>query len=154
MAASTSAFAGPVPFSIGFDNAAGAKTARVFGHLVSPEYFTTVGVEPAMGRFFRADAEREGSAPVAVISHGLWMRLFAGNRDVVRRTIEISGHFYSIVGVAPEGFVGVNQVNGADIFLPFSAYPRVYPAPGLVAQRTPRQSLQARFNSIRTAPSI
>src|SRR5207247_775670 len=50
VAVSTSAYAGPVPFSIAFDPTAGAKTARVFGHLVSPEYFTTLGVEPAMGR--------------------------------------------------------------------------------------------------------
>ena len=72
VAASASAFVGPVPFSIAADASAGTKTARVFGHLVSPEYFSTLGVEPAMGRFFQADAEKEGTAPVAVISDRLW----------------------------------------------------------------------------------
>ena len=76
-----------------------------------------------------------GASPVAVISHGLWLRLFGGSRDVTRRTIEISGHPYSIIGVAPAGFQGLNQLTGADVFLPLSAYPRVYPSPGMVAQR-------------------
>ena len=56
--------------------------------------------------------------------------LFGGSRDVTRRTIEISGHPYGIIGVAPAGFLGLNQMSGADIFLPLSAYPQVYPVPG------------------------
>src|ERR1035441_2915536 len=107
----------------------------LMGQLVSANYFSTLGVDPVVGRGFRVEEDLPGAPPVAVISHGLWMRLFRGSRDVVRRTIEISGNPYSIVGVAPEGFAGVNQLNGADIFLPFSAYPRVHPVPGLVTQR-------------------
>jgi putative ABC transport system permease protein len=107
----------------------------LMGQLVSANYFSTLGVDPVVGRGFRSEEDLPGAPPAAVISHGLWMRLFDGNQDVVRRTIEISGHPYSIIGVAPEGFAGVNQLNGADIFLPFSAYPQVYPIPGLVAQR-------------------
>ena len=107
----------------------------LMGQLVSANYFSTLGVDPVVGRGFRAEDDLPGAAPVAVISHRLWMRLFDGSRDVARRTMEISGRSYSVTGVAPEGFAGVNQLNGADVFLPFSAYPRVYPAPGLVAQR-------------------
>src|ERR1017187_5643214 len=107
----------------------------LMGQLVSANYFTTLGVDPVVGRGFRAEEELPGASPVVVVSHGLWMRLFDGSRDVTRRTIEISGHSYSIVGVAPDGFAGVNQLNGADVFLPFSAYPWVHPAPWLVAQR-------------------
>ena len=107
----------------------------LMGQLVSANYFTTLGVDPVLGRGFRSEDDVPGAAPVVVISHRLWLRLFDGNRDVARRAIEISGRSYSIVGVAPEGFAGVIQLNGADVFLPFSAYPRVYPLPGLVAQR-------------------
>src|ERR1022692_3426494 len=107
----------------------------LMGQVVSANYFTTLGVDPVLGRGFRSEDDLPGAAPVAVISHRLWLRLFDGNRDVARRAIEISGRSYSIVGVAPEGFAGVIQLNGADVFLPFSAYPRVYPLPGLVAQR-------------------
>jgi putative ABC transport system permease protein len=107
----------------------------LMGQLVTANYFSTLGVDPVVGRGFRGEEDVVGAAPVVVISHDLWRRLFQGNRDVVRQTIEISGHPYSIIGVAPEGFAGVNQLNGADVFLPFSAYPRVYPYPGLVTQR-------------------
>jgi predicted permease len=107
----------------------------LMGQLVSANYFSTLGVDPVLGRGLRGEDDLPGAAPVAVISHRLWLRLFDGNRDVARRAIEISGRSYSIVGVAPEGFAGVNQLNGADVFLPFSAYPSVYPLPGLVANR-------------------
>jgi predicted permease len=107
----------------------------LMGQLVSANYFSTLGVDPVVGRGFLADEDVPGAPPVAVISHGLWQALFNGSRDVASRTIDISGHPYNIVGVAPEGFVGVNRLDGADIFLPLSAYPRVHPFPGLVLQR-------------------
>src|ERR1035437_1809402 len=107
----------------------------LIGQLVTANYFATLGVDPVLGRGFRAEEDVPGASPVAGISPGLWMRLFDGSRDVTRRTIEISGHPYSIVGVAPAAFQGLSQMSGADIFLPFSVYPQVYPAPGLVAQR-------------------
>jgi predicted permease len=107
----------------------------LMGQLVSANYFSTLGVDPVVGRGFRAEEDLPGASPVAVISHGLWMRLFDGSPDVTRRTIEISGHPYGIIGVAPAGFQGLSQLNGADVFLPFSMYPQVYPNPGQVAQR-------------------
>ena len=107
----------------------------LMGQLVSANYFATLGVDPVVGRGFRAEEELPGASPAVVVSHGLWMRLFHGSRDVTRRTIEISGHPYAIIGVAPAGFQGLNQLSGADVFLPFSMYPRVYPTPGLVTQR-------------------
>jgi putative ABC transport system permease protein len=105
------------------------------GQLVSANYFSTLGVDPVVGRGFRAEEGVAGASPVAVIGHALWLRLFGGSPDVTRRTIEISGHPYSIIGVAPKGFLGVNQLKEAEIFLPFSVYPQVYPLPGQVAQR-------------------
>src|ERR1035437_8095227 len=107
----------------------------LMGQLVSANYFSTLGVDPVVGRGFRAEEDVPGAPPVAVISHELWMRLFGGGRDVTGRTIEISGHPYGIIGVAPAAFQGLSQLSGADIFLPFSAYPQVYPNSGQVAQR-------------------
>src|ERR1017187_2293261 len=98
----------------------------LMGHLVSANYFATLGVEPVVGRGFRGEEDSPGASPVAVISHDLWARLFNGSPEVVRRTIELSGHPYAIIGVMPVGFQGLSQLNGADVFLPFSAYPRVY----------------------------
>ncbi len=63
------------------------------------------------------------------------MRLYGGNRDATSRSIELNGRPYRIVGVAPEGFSGLNQLAGADVFLPFAAFPRIVPSPALVNQR-------------------
>src|SRR5450631_3400285 len=57
----------------------------LMGQLVSANYFSTLGVDPVLGRGLRGEDDLPGAAPVAVISHRLWLRLFDGNRDVARR---------------------------------------------------------------------
>src|SRR3954452_9246252 len=64
----------------------------LMGQLVTANYFTTLGVNPVLGRGFRAEEDLPGASPVLVISDGLWKRLFDGSPDVTRRTLEISGH--------------------------------------------------------------
>ena len=125
--ASTSAFVGPVPFSLALDASAGTKTARVFGHLVSPEYFTTVGVEPARGRFFRAETEKEGTAPVAVISDRLWRGRLNADPQVVGKTLRLNGKNVTVIGVAPKDFLGVFPMAPADLFLPVTSGATVAP---------------------------
>ncbi|MDE3166607.1 MAG: ABC transporter permease [Acidobacteriota bacterium] len=105
-------------------------------HLVTGDYFGSLGIRMALGRGFLAeeDAPPEG-LPVAVLSYPLWMRLYGGDPSVTARSIEIDGRPYRIVGVAPPGFAGLNQMAGADVFLPFSGFARVVPAPALVGMR-------------------
>src|SRR5689334_19058891 len=86
---STAAFIGPIPFSLALDASAGGKTARVFGHLVSPEYFATVGIAAAQGRLFKPDLDKEGTAPVAVISDRLWRAKLNADRSVIGRTLHL-----------------------------------------------------------------
>ena len=108
----------------------------LMAQLVSGNYFPTLGVDPILGRGFRADEDgAPGASPVVVISHPLWMRLFAGSPDAIQRSIEINGHPYSVIGVAPPGFAGLNQLTAADIFVPFSMYPQLYPLPAQVNRR-------------------
>ena len=125
--AATSAFVGPVPFSFTLDNSPGSKAARVFGHLVSPEYFTTLGVEPAMGRFFRADTEREGTAPVAVISYRLWRARLHADPNVVGQVLRLNGKSVTVVGVAPKDFLGLFPMAPADVFVPVTSGATIAP---------------------------
>src|SRR5689334_4982299 len=105
-------------------------------HLVTANYFSSLGVHLSQGRGFLPEEDAApGAVPVAVITHSLWMRLYDGDPQVTSSNIELSGRPYRIVGVAPEGFNGLNQLAGADVFVPFSMYPQVYPAPALVNQR-------------------
>ncbi len=74
------------------------------GGTVSWNYFRLLGVDPALGRLFTAADEGAGRAPVAILSHDLWIRVFGGDADVVGRTVQMSGTGYEIVGVLPERY--------------------------------------------------
>ena len=92
------AAASPRPFSV----AAGRRSFRALGELVSDGYFAVLGVPLAVGAGFSG----AGGATEAVIGYGLWMRDFGGARDVIGRPIRLSGKTFTVVGVAPEGFHG------------------------------------------------
>ena len=111
----------------------------LLAHLVSGNYFDTLGIQPLPGRGFRPEEDSApGSAAVAVITHELAQRLFPGDADVTHRVIELNGRPYQIVGVAPPGFAGLNQLAAADVFVPFSMYSVVFPFPTQVTSRRPQ----------------
>lgn len=102
---------------------------RMFGELVSEQYFATLGLKPALGRFFlpSEDSER-GAAPVAVLSYAAWQARFGGSRDVLGHTLELNNIAFTVIGVAPKGFIGVSAVFGPDVWLPATMSERVFPA--------------------------
>jgi predicted permease len=113
---------------------------HLMAHLVSGDYFQTLGVHPVLGRGFLPEEDVTlGAYPVAVISYGLWNRLFASDPHVTSRTLTISGRPFRIVGVAPESFGGVNELYAADLWIPMAMYPQVFPAPALVNNRRSSQ---------------
>ena len=92
----------------------------------SGEFFSTLGVPPHLGRTFTtADDVRGGGAdgPVAVISHGLWQRRFGGTRSVVGMPLRVEGVPYTIVGVTPPGFFGIDVGQTFDVILPLGTEP-------------------------------
>jgi predicted permease len=102
---------------------------RFFGELVTQGYFETLGLAPAKGRFFRpAEISTPGSAPVAVLSYSAWKIRFHTDADIVGRTLEINGTLFTVVGVAPQGFLGVSAVFGPDVWVPATMAPLVMPA--------------------------
>jgi macrolide transport system ATP-binding/permease protein len=90
-------------FSIAVDDTA----ERTWGGLVSGNFFHVMGLQPAAGRFFTAsDDVTPGGHPVAVISYAYWQRRFRGDAAIVGRQVTINNTPMTIVGVAPEGFIG------------------------------------------------
>ncbi len=90
--------------------AAGNETniERIWGELVSGNYFDVLGVQPAAGRFFSI-AERDDAPnahPVAVISHAYWMSRYHSDASAIGATLHINRHPFTIIGVAPENFHG------------------------------------------------
>jgi predicted permease len=107
-----------------------SESERFFGQLVTSGYFETLGLTPARGRFFLpGEISTPGSAPVAVLSFNAWKLRFNGAADIVGRTIEINQTPFTIIGVAPQGFIGVSAAFGPDVWLPATMAGQVLPLP-------------------------
>jgi predicted permease len=108
------AYIAPVPFTLSF---AGHKE-RIWGHLVSSSYFSTLGVTPAMGRFFGAAEEEPGSAPEVVLSYRFWEEKL-GRAAVVGKTLQVNGRSCTVVGIGPKDFLGASPaLYVADLWMP------------------------------------
>jgi putative ABC transport system permease protein len=92
---------------------------RVPGARVSGDWFHVLGVSPERGRVLGRDDDEPGHDHVVVLSHGIWMRLFAGESSAVGKTIELNGESYQIVGVMPPEFYSFWSRN-ADLFVPLA----------------------------------
>ena len=102
----------------------GGEPEQVFGELVTGNYFDVLGVRAAVGQHFSLTAtedEQLGAHPVVVLSHGLWQRRFGAERSLIGRAIEVNRQRFTVVGVAPPGFRGVNALGGPALWLPISA---------------------------------
>lgn len=95
---------------------------RLAGELVSHTYFRTLGIEPAVGRFFTAQEDEEPFVhPVTVLSYELWQRRFGGAPAIVGRKVNLSGKDWQVVGVGPKGFRGLTDT--AQLWVPSSMVP-------------------------------
>ena len=103
-------------FAVGTGEATAVKRVG----MVSASFFHFFDVRPVFGRFFGRNEDRtpEG-APVAVLSYGAWQSDFGGRRDILGKPISIGRRTYSIIGVAPEGFVGTSPT-GVVAFVPIT----------------------------------
>jgi predicted permease len=92
---------------------------RVFGQLVSGNFFDTLGVRPILGRGFLPEEDATPTThPVVVFSHNFWQRRFASDPAIVGRTVTLNGHAFSVIGVAPPGFRGTEPYLNLDLFVP------------------------------------
>jgi predicted permease len=95
----------------------GPDALRLRFDQVTGNFFSLVGVRPALGRFFGPEEDAAGAAGVAVLGYGAWKRLYGGDPGVVGRTLDFGHGPYTIVGVAPEGFTGVDLAP-IDVWIP------------------------------------
>jgi hypothetical protein len=99
----------------------------VNGEIVSPEYFPLLRVTALRGRTFAAgDDDAAGQRPVVVIGHDFWQRRFAGDSNVIGRTVSVNGAPLTVIGVAPRGFRGLTD--RAEAWIPTTMAPSLtYP---------------------------
>ena len=94
---------------------------RLWGQLVTTNYFSVIGAEPPFGRGF---AKEENQSAVVVISDSLWRRKFGADKHVIGRMIRLGGKGYLVVGVAPPHFCGALRGLETDFWIPLGLYPQ------------------------------
>jgi putative ABC transport system permease protein len=103
------------PMSLSYNG----KNERVWGYLVSENYFDVLGVRPALGRaFFSEDGSAPNAHPVVVLNYRTWLRRFGGDPAMVGRFITINGRNFTVVGVAPPEFTGTESVFTPEFWIP------------------------------------
>jgi predicted permease len=96
------------------------------GMLVSGNFFSVMGVEPELGRNFRPEEDEvPGRDAVVILSHSLWQQHFGSDPSVLGRHVQLTGIEFTVVGVAPEGFTGMNQFVRSDFYVPLMMWPRL-----------------------------
>src|SRR5437762_4526588 len=92
---------------------------RVWGYIVSGNYFDVLGVKPMLGRAFLPEEDQTpDSHPVAVISYNCWQHRFGGDPQVVGKIVEFNSRPFTVVGVAPKGFIGTEVAYEPEMFIP------------------------------------
>lgn len=121
----TRAFAGVAAYNLlaGVDLGTRENARPINRGSATASFFPLLGVQPALGRFFN-EREDDPNDPqyVAVLGYELWQTAFGGRRDVLGATIHLEYSPYTIIGVAPEGFTGVDLTR-VDVWVPESGVP-------------------------------
>ena len=115
------AFQTGIPFNITFQGEVNAKPKRVFGQLVSADYFSVLGVQPQRGRALSAELDKPGDAPVVVISDRFWRDRLNSSPEAVGQTLRVNGQPATIVGITPKNFNGALSMYPAELFVPITA---------------------------------
>lgn len=97
---------------------------RLRADMVSANFFPILGVRPKIGRVFTEQEDQVGSAPVVLISQGLWKRKFGSSQDVLGRSMDLNGTPYTIIGVIPLSFHYHNDnfIDDSDVYVPIGQW--------------------------------
>jgi predicted permease len=103
---------------VAYQDNGNAKPQRVFGQIVSPDYFSVLGVQAQRGRVFSAALNKPGDAPVVVITDRFWRNRLNSSPDALGQTLRLNGQLATIIGITPKNFLGV--VTPGELFVPIT----------------------------------
>lgn len=113
---------------VSLSNEPKGQAQNLLGYQVSGNFFHVLGVKPEVGREFRPDEDEvRGRDAVVVLSHDLWTREFGGDQSIAGRRVWLNRIEFTIVGVAPQSFTGLDQFLHPDFFLPAAIGSSLYP---------------------------
>ncbi len=99
------------------------EAEQVRGRFISSDFFSTVGVNPVLGRSFAPGEDEIGAAPIALISEGLWKRKFSSSPDILGKSVTLDGRGYTVVGVVPANFdLLLRSFQVAEIYVPIGQW--------------------------------
>ena len=102
----------------------GAEPEEAEGDMVSGTFFSGLGVKLPLGRGF-SEQDETNHAAIAVLSYNYWTRRFARNPEVLGKTLYVNGVPITIVGIAAEGFEGVEGGGSTDFWIPLQSRPEL-----------------------------
>ena len=101
---------------------------RAWGFTVSGNYFDVLGVKPVLGRAFLPEEDQTpDSHPVVVLSNACWKKRFGGDPSIIGRTVSLNNKTFTIIGVAPEGFVGTEVAYAPEFWSPLMMAKQIEP---------------------------
>ena len=110
--------------AVGFSAEPGVTPRIKGGVMVSGNFFRVLGVEPGLGRGFRADEDQvPGRDAVVVLGPDFWRHEFASDPGVVGKTIRLNGTMFTVIGVAPDSFPGLLTFGHPDLYVPLAMAP-------------------------------
>jgi len=112
----------------GFAPSADAPAKLAIGLLVTGNFLHVVGVEPQLGRDFRAEEDQVPSRDaVVILGHEFWTQQFGADPSILGRSVRLNGADFTVVGVTPPGFTGVDQFVRFQFYAPLMMWPRFTP---------------------------
>jgi len=113
--------------NVGLNVSADGQADVARGQAVSGNYYSALGVQPALGRLLTDEDDKAGVAPVAVLSHRYWQKRFSGDPSIVGKQINLNNLAFTVVGVSARGFDGTAGVGTSmEVSIPLAAEPQLY----------------------------
>jgi len=136
----TAVFDGLAGYELSLDGLSvdGGKAARVVTNYVTGNFFSVLGIQPALGRLILpAEGNAPGADPVIVLSYSYWKQHLGGDPDIIGKKVSFDGHPVTVIGVAPQGFQGVQSLVSIAGYLPLGMAAITQP-PGFMENRGER----------------
>jgi predicted permease len=122
----------PSPVNFGAEG----RPERAWADIVSGNYFSALGIEPVLGRTFAPDEGWvQNKDPLIVLSYKYWQKRFGGDRNIAGQTVQVNNHAFTIIGVAPEKYIGAYYFIEPDFYLPISTIGLLDPTQGDILTR-------------------
>jgi predicted permease len=118
----------------------GERSERVFVTFAKGNYFSVLGIQPALGRLFLPnEGQTAGADPVIVLGYAYWQRRFDGDPSVVGKSVNLNGQPVTIIGVAPKPFFGTFYIVDSEVYAPLGMFASSAGSMDILTDRTQRQ---------------